>query len=83
MNITKHRDGRVSITLDKEEQGRLWGLVREGRRQHFKQYGNYNSEFAFALMRSLNTVYVDIVDHIGRFGNELSDKIRDQTGERQ
>lgn len=69
MKVKQHRNGDLSITLDKEEQGELWALLREGRRAHVKQYANYDGQFALTFMSVLSTEKVDVTEHISRFGN--------------
>lgn len=69
MKVVKHRDKSVSVTFSPEEIGELWGLLREGRRAHVKQYVRYDGEFALSLMAEIGQGTADVAEHIGRFGN--------------
>lgn len=53
MNIVKHRDKRVSVTLSPDEARKLFLLVRQGRIALVREHPDYDSTCALDFLRAV------------------------------
>ena len=75
MVSTKHRNGDVALRLTPEEASHLWGLIREGRKAHSREWAAYDSSFAFETMQALEKGDIAALNrpHVERFVERFGD----------